>query len=147
MQPARGYHLDYRGLPVIPTVGGGIRGTSIAFTPMFDRLRLAGTLEIAGYDQPWIRQRLDAITDGARRAIEGFEGAEQVAEWAGYRPCTHDGLPVIGTSQRHPGLLLATGHAMMGMTLGPYTGQLVAELACGEPASTDLSMFEAERFS
>ena len=60
MQPARGYHRDLRGIPATPHVGGVIRGTSIAFTPMFDRLRLAGTLELAGYDQPWISSRLDA---------------------------------------------------------------------------------------
>ncbi|MCH2162172.1 MAG: FAD-dependent oxidoreductase [Phycisphaerales bacterium] len=147
LQPARGYHLDYRGLPAIPKVGGVIRGTSIAFTPMFDRLRLAGTLEIAGYDQPWIRERLHAITEGAAIAIEGIGHSEQVAEWAGYRPCTHDGLPVIGPAEGCRGLFLATGHAMMGMTLGPYTGQLVAEMICEESPSTDLSMCRAERFS
>ncbi|MCH2162631.1 MAG: FAD-dependent oxidoreductase [Phycisphaerales bacterium] len=147
MQPARGYHRDLRGIPSIPEVGGVIRGTSIAFTPMFDRLRLAGTLEIAGYDQPWIKDRLTALIDGATRTIQGIDQAELVAEWAGYRPCTHDGLPVIGRVPNQAGLIVATGHAMMGMTLGPSTGELVAEMVCGETPSIDVSMLAADRFN
>ena len=122
MQPARGYHRDLRGIPATPHVGGVIRGTSIAFTPMFDRLRLAGTLELAGYDQPWISSRLDALSNGAAKVIQGVEEADVVDEWAGYRPCTHDGLPILGAAPELEGLYIATGHAMMGMTLGPYSG-------------------------
>ena len=70
-----------------------------------------------------------------------------MAEWAGYRPCTHDGLPVIGRVPNQAGLIVATGHAMMGMTLGPSTGELVAEMVCGETPSIDVSMLAADRFN
>lgn len=147
MEPARGYHRDLRGLPCPPAVGGVIRGTAIAFTPMFDRLRLAGTLELAGHGRPWIRSRLDALTKGARHMIRDMDRGEIVAEWAGYRPCTHDGLPVVGPTTALQGLFVATGHAMMGMTLGPFTGTLVAEMICGEKPSLQTNLLRTDRFS
>jgi D-amino-acid dehydrogenase len=62
------------------------------------------------------------------------------------RPCTPDGLPVIGRPARAPGLILATGHAMKGISLAPVTGRLVSELVAGEPPSHDLAPFSPDRF-
>ena len=147
MEPARGYHRDLIDLPYIPKVGGVIRNTSIAFTPMFDRLRLAGTLEIAGYNRPWMKERLDNLSTGAAESIQGISTAHTVGEWAGYRPCTPDGLPVVGKSSSVDGLHIATGHAMMGMTLGPYTGEMIARSLCGETQDIDDSLLTPDRFN
>ena len=147
MEPARGYHRDLTGLPFIPQVGGVIRNTAIAFTPMFDRLRLAGTLEISGYNRPWMKERLENLTTGAADVIEGVAEAHPAGEWAGYRPCTHDGLPVVGEVSAINGLHVATGHAMMGMTLGPYTGEMIARSICGEPEEIDGSLLTPDRFN
>jgi D-amino-acid dehydrogenase len=103
-------------------------------TPTGGQLRLAGTLEIGPLGLPWMRQRLAMLATGARRYLNGIDGARAVADWAGYRPCTSDGMPVIGWAPHTPGLYVATGHAMMGMTLGPVTGEIVAQQICGEPA-------------
>ena len=147
MEPARGYHRDLTGLPNMPKVGGVIRNNAIAFTPMFDRLRLAGTLEIAGYNRPWMKERLENLTTAAAGTIEGVADAHVAGEWAGYRPCTHDGLPAVGPVSAINGLHVATGHAMMGMTLGPYTGEMIAQSICGEPHAIDGSLLNPDRFN
>ena len=61
--------------------------------------------------------------------------------WYGFRPLTPDGLPYIGFARHHRNLILATGHAMIGLSLGAGTGKMVAELASGEPLSVDISAF------
>ena len=146
LQPARGYHRDLTGLSTIPKMGGVLRETFIAFTPMFDRLRLAGTLELAGHGRPWTRSRLENLTRAARPYLCGIDEATITAEWAGYRPCTPDGMPMIGEVPWAKGLVVATGHAMMGMTLGPITGRLVAEIFCDGGPSIETPLLDPVRF-
>jgi len=150
---ARGYHLHYDSVPAMPGTGCVLRESSIAVTPMGSSLRLAGTLEIGSIGRPWLRERIEAIVDGASKALEGVERFGPAREWAGYRPCTPDGMPVIGehrlergASASSPRVFVATGHAMMGMTLGPISGRLISELVLGEPPSADLSMLATDRF-
>lgn len=126
MQGARGYHIQLEGIGRLPRTGGVIHETFVAFNPMGNQLRLAGTLEIAPLGRPWMRKRLDALARAARKVIHGIDTARAVEEWAGYRPCTADGMPVIGFAPGIPGLYLATGHAMMGLMLGPFTGRIAA---------------------
>jgi D-amino-acid dehydrogenase len=147
MQPARGYHRDYETTEHTPSIGGVIRDTAIAFTPMHDRFRIAGTLELAGFDQPWIPRRLNAITTGAAAMISAVTSSRESADWAGYRPCTPDGLPAVGPVSSIDGLFVSTGHAMMGMTLGPVSGRIIAEQICSVPPSFDHSMLAVERFA
>ncbi len=137
MQPARGYHVQIDGLARLPCTGGIMREVSVPFTPMGSQLRLAGTLEIAPVGRPWMRKRIDALLTGARKYFHGIEHGHVTHEWAGYRPCTADGMPVIGAIAQTPGLYVATGHAMMGLTLGPVTGRIVAADLCGEPQCID----------
>ncbi len=143
---ARGYHLQLRGLPTMPSTGVVLHETFVAATPMRKELRLAGTLEIDRLDQPWRRDRLAKLPAGAERYLVGLDRATVVAEWAGYRPCTGDGMPVLGFASRAPGVLIAGGHAMMGMTLGPVTGKAAVELLFGEKTCFDASMLRADRF-
>jgi D-amino-acid dehydrogenase len=72
--------------------------------------------------------------------------ATPISEWCGLRPCLPDGLPAIGPAPGIPGLFVATGHAMMGLTLGPVTGQLVAECVLDGAPSTDLRAVRVDRF-
>jgi D-amino-acid dehydrogenase len=146
MQPARGYHRDLGGLAHVPRLGCVLNETFIAVTPFHDTLRLAGTLEIAGFNAPWLKDRLSHLTDACGRYLEGVDEAEVTSEWAGYRPCTPDGLPAIGGVSSHPGLFVATGHAMMGMTLGPGSGKLLAEAILGEKPSYASPMLSPSRF-
>lgn len=146
MEPARGYHRELTGLDPMPRLGGVLRETFIAVTPMFDRLRLAGTLELAGHGTPWSRRRLDHLTTAAARYLRGVPDATLGDAWAGYRPCTPDGMPVIGEVPWLPGVVVATGHGMMGMTLGPITGRLVSEIVCDGRPSIETPLLEADRF-
>ncbi len=109
-------------------------------------LRFAGTLELAGYDLSINRRRVRAILRAADDYLTGMEEKEIVEIWRGLRPCSPDGLPYIGRSTRVNNLIIAAGHAMLGISMGPITGQLAAELAAGERPSLDLAAFDVERF-
>ena len=154
MQGARGYHLqvDYPELdaPPSPSTGMVLHETFVAVTPMLRdgkrQLRLAGTLEIGPLDQPWMRERLGMLLKGTHAYLEGLDRLKPASEWAGYRPCTSDGMPAIGGVRAKPGLFVATGHAMMGMTLGPVTGKAMAQIVAGEKPCFDVSMLDPARF-
>lgn len=143
---ARGYHLQLTHLPQLPSTGMVLHETFVAATPMRNELRLAGTLEIDRLGQPWRRERLGMLPKGAERYLKGLEHARTSLEWAGYRPCTSDGMPILGFHRNAPGVLIAGGHAMLGMTLGPVTGKAASELLFGEKPCFDTAMFDAERF-
>jgi D-amino-acid dehydrogenase len=147
MQGARGYHLQYEGIPELPFTGCVLHETFVAVTPMRDQLRLAGTLEIQPLGRPWMRNRLQKLPGGARRYIKGIDQGRVVAEWAGYRPCTSDGMPVIGAVPGSPGLYVGTGHAMMGMTLGPVTARVLADLVLGATPPMALPLADPARYS
>jgi D-amino-acid dehydrogenase len=115
-------------------------------TPLAGRLRVAGTLEVAGLDLGRNEARIEAMRRGAARVL-GHNGREVIDVWVGLRPCAPDGLPVIGRPAAAPSLVIATGHAMKGLSLAPVTGRLVAELVAGDPPSHDLGLFSPDRFS
>jgi D-amino-acid dehydrogenase len=154
MQGARGYHmqLDYPSdnAPAAPSTGMVLHETFVAVTPMKhdgkSQLRLAGTLEIAPLGEPWMNERLAMLMKGSDAYLRGIEAMTPIARWAGYRPCTSDGLPIIGGVRNKPGLYIATGHAMMGMTLGPVTGKAMAQIIAGEKTCVDVSALDAHRF-
>jgi D-amino-acid dehydrogenase len=110
------------------------------------RLRLSGTLELAGLDMSISRVRVEAIRRAAARVLAIDDERPEVDVWAGLRPCTPDGLPVIGRPFGVEPLVLATGHARKGLSLSPITGRLVAELIAGEPPSLDLGPLSPDRF-
>jgi len=145
MQPARGYHIQLDGVAQLPITGGVMHETFVAYNPMGNQLRLAGTLEIAPVGRPWMRRRLNALMAGARKYLHGIDGGRVSEEWAGYRPCTADGMPVIGFARETPGLYIATGHAMMGLMLGPITGRIIAADICGHAQSIDPEILAAVR--
>lgn len=146
MQGARGYHLQLEGVPQLPFTGCVLHETFVAVTPMRHQLRLAGTLEIQPLGRPWMRNRLGMLPAGARRYLTGIDQGRVVAEWAGYRPCTSDGMPVIGAVPGTPGAYVGTGHAMMGMTLGPVTGRVLADMVLGRTPVLELPMADPSRY-
>jgi len=73
-----------------------------------------------------------------------FEG---LRPWCGLRPCSPDGLPYVGRTEGCVNLSVATGHAMMGLSLGPITGRLMAEILSGEPPSIDISLLHPDRYN
>jgi D-amino-acid dehydrogenase len=142
----KGYHVDLDAAPGDPRVPLLIQEARVAVTPLAGRLRLAGTLELSGLDLRVSTARVEGVRRAAARVLRGLDGRSVVDVWAGLRPCTPDGLPVIGRPAALPSLILATGHAMKGLSLAPVTARLVAQLAGGEPASHDLTPFSPDRF-
>jgi D-amino-acid dehydrogenase len=146
LEGGKGYHLDLEPAPGDPRIPCWLEETWAIATPLPGRLRLSGTLELAGLDLSIDRARVEAIRRGAARGLRGVDGRRVVEIWAGLRPCTPDGLPVIGRPARLPALVLATGHAMKGLALAPITAALVSSLVVGEEPSFDLAAFSPDRF-
>ena len=151
LQPAKGYHRDWvpRGEETPALSQACVLAESAVFcTPMEGFVRFAGTLEFSGINHVIRRPRLEQLTRAAGRYLAGVgqQQGESISEWCGLRPCLPDGLPAIGALPRYPRLFIATGHAMMGLTLGPITGKLVAEWILQGAPSMDLHALRPDRF-
>ncbi len=94
-----------------------------------------------------VSKRLNMLSEGASVFLEGIDEAQTISEWCGLRPCTADGLPVVGWAPNIKGVFVATGHARMGFTLGPVTGKLVSEYILDNEPSIDLSPLRVDRFA
>lgn len=146
LEGGKGYHVDLEpvdGDPCVPVFAQEARAIA---TPLPGRLRLSGTLELAGLDLRIDERRVEAMRRALARVLRGQAGRRVLDVWAGLRPCTPDGLPVIGYAPGLDGLVLATGHAMKGLALSPITGRLVAQLVTGETPDHDLAPFRPDRF-
>jgi D-amino-acid dehydrogenase len=149
LQAAKGYHQDR--VPrqgETPTLSQTcmLGEASVFCTPMNGFVRFAGTLEFSGINDRMRRSRLEQLTNAAHRYFDGVGRADSQSEWCGLRPCLSDGLPAVGPIPGHRGAFVATGHAMLGLTLGPVTGKLVAELVLDGTPSLDLAALAADRF-
>jgi D-amino-acid dehydrogenase len=118
----------------------------IAVTPLEGRLRLAGTMQLAGLQESIDPRRVATVRREGIRMLPGWEDATVSRVWSGLRPCTPDGLPMVGWLRDDIPIVLATGHAMLGLTLAPITGQLVADLLEGSDRE-ELAMLRPARFS
>ncbi|HEY8478993.1 MAG TPA: FAD-dependent oxidoreductase [Spirillospora sp.] len=131
VQAGRGYSFS---VPVERVPGGPVYfpAQRVACTPMGDRLRVAGMMEFRRPDAPLDPRRIRAIVQAARPLLRGADFGARADEWVGSRPCTRDGLPLIGAT-RSPRVFAAGGHGMWGITLGPATGRLLArQIVTGE---------------
>nr|WP_293834215.1 FAD-dependent oxidoreductase [uncultured Arsenicibacter sp.] len=149
LQGGKGYSFMQADLPAnirVPAIMLEARATA---TPIGNSLRFAGTLEVAGTDMRVNMNRVRGISEAINRYYPELTVKLPAAEsvWRGLRPCSPDGIPYIGHVHRFENLVLATGHGMMGVSLGPATGKLVAEALSGQTTSLDLAPFNPERFS
>lgn len=148
MQAGKGYSFT------LPNVEKNIRVPSIflearvAVTPMGNSLRFGGTMEITGIDHSINMKRVKGIVDSIPHYYPEMKVdiPQKETVWHGLRPCSPDGLPYIGRVKKYKNLILATGHAMLGISLGPGTGKLVSEIVDEEKTGIDLSLFDPERF-
>lgn len=146
VQPAKGYSLTFPPSGTAPSHPLMFAEPHVVMTPMGDRVRVTSGLVLAGFDPSLDPRRLAAMERAARDYLVGVDGVEASERWAGYRPLTPDSLPVIGPTERFKNLFLATGHGTLGVTLGPITGKLIAELICGKPPSVDVTPLLPRRF-
>lgn len=125
VQAGRGYSFSVAADPV-PEVPVYLPTARVAVTPLGDRVRVAGMMELRRPDARFDHRRVRAIVDSVRPLLQGVDLDSRADEWVGSRPVTVDGLPLIGAT-RSPGVYVAGGHGMWGVTLGPVTGRLLAE--------------------
>ena len=112
---------------------------------MEEGLRVAGTIEFAGLDAPPIEQRAAVLHKRVLRLFPGLR-SEEPSWWMGHRPCFPDDLPVLGAVPGRPGLNVCFGHGTHGLTGGPLSGRVVAELVAGRRPSIDLAPYSIQRF-
>ncbi|MFG1888660.1 NAD(P)/FAD-dependent oxidoreductase [Micromonospora sp. NPDC049051] len=143
VQAGRGYSFSVaiEHLPAGPVYFPAQR---VACTPLGDRLRVAGMMEFRSAEAPLDRRRISAIAEAARPLLRGADLDARTDEWVGSRPCTPDGLPLIGRT-RSPRVFAAGGHGMWGITLGPLTGELLAEQITGGGQPVELRPFDPLR--
>jgi D-amino-acid dehydrogenase len=146
MEGGKGYHVDVATRAGDPELPIWLDEHRVVITPMGARIRMAGTLELSGDDLEVSARRVDAIVDAVRGSLPAIAARPAMSVWRGLRPCTPDGLPVIGRATGVDNAILATGHGMWGLQLAPLTGRLVAEIAAGEPPTHDMTAVQAGRF-
>ncbi len=142
----RGYHMHYATQPGA-TLNYWLMDAEIGYllAPMNAGVRLTTGAELDRLESPADEEQLGAAENVARTIFPLGERKDSAA-WKGARPCLPDMKPVIGPAPRHPGLWLAFGHGHQGFTLGPATGQLLADMMEQKPTAIDMTPFRADRF-
>jgi D-amino-acid dehydrogenase len=143
----KGYHLDYAEAAGDPRVPLFLQEARVVVTPFPGKLRLAGTLELGGLDLSLNARRVDAVRRAGVHRVHGLDVRSVIHQWSGLRPCSPDGLPLVGRPRAYTNLVLATGHAMLGFTLAPVTGGLVADIVSGTDPSEDIALLDPDRFT
>ena len=146
LKPAKGYSLSIKLPETCPTLPLYLSEAKVAVTPLEETLRLAGTLEFAGMDFSINKRRADSIKSSAEDYVTGIENMDIIEIRSGLRPCTPDGLPIIGRVPGFDNLFLATGHCMLGITLAPITGKLVSQLVLERALDVNLEPLSVSRF-
>jgi len=149
MQAGKGYSLTLPSPRQSPQICAILTEARVAVTPLADALRFGGTMEIAGMDEGITPSRVRGIIEAVPRYYPDFKPADfaSVQPWQGLRPCSPDGLPYFGRTARWSNLVVATGHAMMGLSLGPITGRLATQIIAGESHAFDLSQLSPDRYN
>jgi D-amino-acid dehydrogenase len=148
MQPGKGYSFTLEHPIETPSICSILMEAKVAVTPMLEGLRFAGTMEIGALNFNVDQRRVHGIKKSIGKYFPSFKMTDfnEAKIWTGLRPCSPDGLPYIGRTKKLPNVLLATGHGMMGMSLGPITGKLIAEIADNQSPGIEISKLAVERF-
>ena len=133
----------------------------VALTPWAGRLRIGSTMEIGPINDRILFPRVQGILEAVPKFLPGYADdpvfreladltqlREKLREkvWFGFRPVSADGMPYIGRARKTDNLLIATGHAMLGLSMGAGTGKLVSEMAAGKPTSIPVEAFDPKRY-
>ena len=148
IQAGKGYSITFERPDPCPDMPMTCDEARFGITPMGGLLRFAGTLELSGLNLDVDERRIAAILRSVPQYLPELDPDRMklVEKWRGLRPVTPDGLPFIGRSNTVDNLVVAAGHAFIGVSLGPITGKLVSELITGREPSLDLSLLRLERF-
>ncbi|MHA3772996.1 NAD(P)/FAD-dependent oxidoreductase [Verrucomicrobiota bacterium sgz303538] len=149
MQAGKGYSLTLSNPRQLPQICAILTEARVAITPMGSQLRIGGTMEIAGLNERINPRRVIGIIRAVPQYYPEFtpEDFAEVKPWCGLRPCSPDGLPYIGRFGSYGNLSTATGHSMMGLSLGPVTGKIMSEILSDERPAFDLSLVSPDRYA
>ena len=147
MQAGKGYSMRLPHPVQRPKYCSLLMEARVAVTPMGDALTVGGTMEITGNDLSVNPARVRGIRKAFVKYYPAFKESDftELPVWSGLRPCPPDGMPYLGRTRAAENLVVATGHSMMGLSLGPVTGEIVAQLVCGEATSVALSEVDPDR--
>lgn len=146
IQPGKGYSITMRRPAKCPTLPLLFEEDRVAVTPMQASYRLGSTMEFAGYDASLNRRRLALLTEGARHYLDEPVSEPIEEEWFGWRPMTPDSVPIIDRSPIMANVLIAAGHNMLGVSMAPATGKLIAEMLDGAAPHVAVGQYTLARF-
>ena len=141
----RGYHVHFKGHDYLLSRPVIFLNRGFGITPMEQGLRVVGTVEFGGLDNPPSKKRILNLVNNAKYLFPELK--EHQDEWLGFRPSLPDFLPVIGPSKNHKNLFYSFGHHHLGWTLGAISGKIIAEMIAKENTNLDLSPYNSVRFS
>lgn len=149
LMPGKGYSFMVDDTQKNMHIAALLCEAKVSVTPMGGKIRFGGTMEIDGINDRINMNRVRGIVESIPKYFPDLQPAVPATKdiWFGFRPCSPDGLPYIGNSNSLKNLTVATGHGMMGVSLGPATGKLVTELIHGQPLSMDITPFSADRYT
>ena len=147
LQAGKGYSMTFENIPKNIKYPAILVDDRVAMTPMGPDLRMGGTMEISGIGSPTLMKRVNSIFSAAKSYYPNlpveFPKPEKI--WSGLRPLSPDGLPYIGRHSGYKNLVIAGGHAMLGISLAAATGKLIEEIIAHKKTSIDTSAFDVER--
>jgi D-amino-acid dehydrogenase len=146
IQPGKGYSITMPRPTVCPAVPLIFEEHRVAITPFQSGYRIGSTMEFAGYDDTMNRSRLSLLTDAAKFYLREPLAEPVQEEWWGWRPMTYDSLPIIDRSPAMNNVLIAAGHNMLGLSMAPATGKLVAEMLERREPHIDARPYALSRF-
>ncbi len=149
LMPGRGYSFTLEDSPYKLNRPAILTEGRVAIAPMDgNKMRFGGTMEVVSTKTPPRYQRVEGIVNAVKDFLPEFkiEMPSPDKIWSGFRPTSADGVPYIGRARKFTNVTVATGHAMLGLSLGAGTGKLVSELVNGQKPSINLKAFEVERF-
>jgi D-amino-acid dehydrogenase len=146
IQPGKGYSITMPRPATCPSIPLVLEEHRVAVTPMKSGYRLGSTMEFAGYDTTLNRRRLDLLREGARHYLQAPYCEPVEEEWYGWRPMTYDGKPIIDRSPVLHNVYIAAGHNMLGLSMAPATGKLIAEMLSDCPPHIDPAPYAVTRF-
>ncbi len=145
LEAERGYHIEFENPDVMPRAPAMVAAGKFVATPMEGRLRCAGVVEFGGLDAPESEAPVKMLEARVREVFPDLKTAK-TRSWMGRRPATIDSLPFLGEAPSIKGLYCAFGHQHIGLTSGPKTGRLLADLVAGRHANRDLGAYRVDRF-
>jgi D-amino-acid dehydrogenase len=149
MMAGKGYSMTLENPIERPTVCSLLMEARVAVTPMQDGVRFGGTMELGEPDDFVNLEKVKGISESIPSYFPKFSVSdfENQKVWYGFRPCSPDGLPYVGKLRDNPRVIMASGHSMMGLSLGPVTGMLVGEILADVETSIPINQLNPNRYA